>query len=267
MKFLLCLLVMGIASSLYAQVYKGVSIVHASLLTGTMPGAKPFTLGIRLKMEPGWHTYWKNPGDAGLPLSVEAVEPKGITLGELRFPTPHKLSTGDVATYGYEDEVIYLLPVKPSDAASAKHFKLKLSWLVCKEVCLPGEATLEFNADSLQSDQLKENQHQLDRWTARLPQPGAGFNLDKAGATYSVEKNGKLKVTMKFFEVAPGTVTDFFPEEIPDFVIDYSSINVTPDVVSMIVEPSTPTATLKTISGLAMIGTSGYEVSVPASKQ
>jgi DsbC/DsbD-like thiol-disulfide interchange protein len=267
MKTAIAIILLFVSMTAEAQIYKGIQVVFPSLVAGNVQPGKAFTLGIRLKIEPGWHTYWKNPGDAGLPMEATVLDAPNLSVGELRFPTPKKLSSADVATYGYEEEVVYLLSIKPKTPDAAKHFKIKLSWLVCKEVCLPGETVLEFNLDSIKSSDMKENQHLLDRWTARLPQPGAGFNLDKSGATYHIEKNGKLQVFMKFFDVAPGTITDFFPEEIKDFVIDYSKITVSPDGISMVLEPSVATATLTHISGLAIIGSSGYEVDLVASKE
>ena len=69
------------------------------------PG-KGFTLGIRLQLEPGWHTYWKNPGDAGLPLTAELLDSNGYKTGDLRFPTPHKIQASEDVLYGYDSEVV-----------------------------------------------------------------------------------------------------------------------------------------------------------------
>ena len=72
--------------------------VQASLVadtTGVSVG-KPFTVGVLLKIDPGWHIYWKNPGDAGLPTKVKWTLPDGFTAGELRYPTPHEFTLPEI---------------------------------------------------------------------------------------------------------------------------------------------------------------------------
>ncbi len=255
-----------VAATLFSQTYQGKPVSHVSLICGNIQPGKGFTLGIRMNLEPLWHAYWKNPGDAGLPMTAELIDANGFTTGDLRFPTPHKYLSADEALYGYDSEVVFLLPVKqPKQASLSPHFKVKLTWLACKEVCLPGNALLEFNADSVSVNERKENQRILDRWTARLPQPGIGFNLDKIGTTVT-EKDGKTSVFIKFLEMAPGTVTDFFPEVIDGWVLDYSHIIIGDAGITVTLTPESKDSKLTSIKGLVIIGTSGYEVNFPVDK-
>ncbi len=266
-QFFLFLSLLVFAMPSFSQMHNGRPVSHVSLLCGNIQPGKGFTLGIRMMLEPEWHAYWKNPGDAGLPMSAELADNGSFTAGPLRFPTPHKYLSSDAALYGYDSEVVFLLPIKPNAGnKSSPHFKVKLSWLACKEVCLPGEAILEFNADSVSIAQRKDNQRILDRWTAKLPQPGVGFNLDKIGTSVT-EKNGKMLVFIKFLEMAPGTVTDFFPEEIEGFVIDYSHITIGDAGITLTLTPESKNSKLTAIKGLVLIGTSGYEVNFPIAKQ
>ena len=264
--FIISFLIHNVAMPLFSQTYKGKPVSHVSLIAGNILSGKGFTLGIKMDLEPQWHTYWKNPGDAGLPMTAEVVDGHGYTAGELRYPTPHKYKTGDEVLYGYDSEVVFLLPIKVPAGIASAHFKVKLSWLACKEVCLPGNAILEFNADSVSALQRKENQKLLDRWTARLPQPGEGFNLDKIGTTVTEEK-GKLSLFMKFLEMAPGTITDFFPEVIDGFVTDYTNIAIGETGITLTLTPESKDSKLSGINGLVLIGTSGYEVYIPVQKQ
>src|SRR5689334_13567534 len=94
------------AMPLEAQTFKGKPVSHVSLVAGNILPGKGFTLGIRMILEPEWHAYWKNPGDAGLPMSAELEDAHGFTAGELRFPTPHKYLSADAALYGYDSEVV-----------------------------------------------------------------------------------------------------------------------------------------------------------------
>jgi thiol:disulfide interchange protein DsbD len=99
-------------------------------------------VGLHFKLEPGWHIYWINAGDAGGPTAVEWTLPNGITAGPLLFPAPKRLPLGPLMDFGYEGEVT--LPVKLDVAKGAKAGTLqtKVDWLVCREVCIPGKALL-----------------------------------------------------------------------------------------------------------------------------
>lgn len=105
-----------------------------------------FTLALELKMAPGWHTYWENGGDAGLPTSVEWKLPDGFVAGPLLFPVPHRYEEeGDLVTFGYADRVILLTEVTaPADLTPDQRVELSghASWLQCKDLCVPGEASL-----------------------------------------------------------------------------------------------------------------------------
>ena len=65
-------------------------------------------MGLKLRMADHWHTYWKNPGDSGLPTRIQWVLPEGWTAGEIQWPYPKPLPVGPLMNYGYEDEVVLL---------------------------------------------------------------------------------------------------------------------------------------------------------------
>ncbi len=113
-------------------------IAHAP--DGVAPGSALW-LGLRLTHLPHWHTYWKNPGDSGLPTSLTWTLPPGFVASEIAWPAPKKLPVGPLMNYGYENTV--LLPVAVTVPtgfdATALDVKLAAQWLVCKEVCIPQE--------------------------------------------------------------------------------------------------------------------------------
>lgn len=131
-----------------AQVYEGKQIVKASLLADTsaiVPG-KPFIVGLLLRIAPGWHTYWKFSGDAGLPTEIKWKLPPGWKIGEIEWPIPLKLKDpGDIVTYGYNDEVLLMQQITPPASVADTTVKLsaEASWLVCERICIPGNASLE----------------------------------------------------------------------------------------------------------------------------
>src|SRR3989441_9565368 len=108
------------------------------------PG-ETLTAGVRLKMPPGWHTYWRNSGDSGAPTKIDWQLPEGIKAGEIQWPVPEKLTVADLTTYVYHDEVLLMVPLTLADNAAAgpKELKARVSWLECERVCVPGNADVK----------------------------------------------------------------------------------------------------------------------------
>ena len=118
--------------------------VRAELLAWAPEGieaGKPVWLGLQLAHQPEWHTYWKNPGDSGLPTVLEWQLPAGVTAGEIAWPTPKKIPLGTLANYGYEGTVLLPVPLTVASGFNAQQLdiKLKAVWLVCRKECIPQE--------------------------------------------------------------------------------------------------------------------------------
>ena len=111
---------------------------------GVQSGATVW-VGLQLAHIPHWHTYWKNPGDSGLPTTLAWTLPEGVSASEISWPLPVKIPIGNLANYGYEGTI--LLPVRLTIGASFKapvlsseiDIGLKAAWLVCKTECIPQE--------------------------------------------------------------------------------------------------------------------------------
>jgi DsbC/DsbD-like thiol-disulfide interchange protein len=112
--------------------------------TSFQPG-KPVQTAIRMVVDPGWHTYWSNPGEAGMKPKVTWDLPEGWSAGEMLFPVPRHFSTGGLAGYGYEGMVIFPVTLTPPASATGKmELKGKISWLSCNDdSCVPGSAELK----------------------------------------------------------------------------------------------------------------------------
>jgi thiol:disulfide interchange protein len=114
-----------------------------SLAPAIAPGGT-LQVGLVLTLEEHWHVYWINAGDSGEPPKIIWTLPDGITAGPMQFPIPSRLPLGPLMDFGYEDEVAF--PVQLTATSSAKpgpiHLDAKVSWLVCREVCIPGKAHL-----------------------------------------------------------------------------------------------------------------------------
>ena len=108
------------------------------------PGT-PFHLGLRIAMAPGWHTYWRNPGEAGAPPEIALRLPAGATEGPIAWPAPRRIAEGPVMTYAYAGTVLLPLKVTPPAAAGAggAGFTIQATahWLVCKQICVPEQGS------------------------------------------------------------------------------------------------------------------------------
>ena len=101
----------------------------------------PLKLGLHFQLEPGWHIYWKNPGDAGQAPRIHWTSPAGVDGGEIDWPAPDRLTAGPLVDFGYERDV--LLPMSldaPAGALNEKRLELRgeVRALICREVCIPG---------------------------------------------------------------------------------------------------------------------------------
>ncbi len=104
-----------------------------------------FEVGLLFQLEPGWHIYWKNPGDAGQPPRLTWDLPKDLSAGEIIWPTPKRLPVGPLLDYGYEGQVLLPIPITAQaslPASGSQVIRLGLRVQVCREVCVPGKAEL-----------------------------------------------------------------------------------------------------------------------------
>ena len=148
MKHLLFSLLLLFAVPALAQPEPGPK-VHARLVAedrGVAPGGT-VTVALEEKIAAGWHTYWKNPGDAGAPTEIEWTLPAGWKAGAIQWPRPKRLPVGPLMDYGYEGTPWLLTSLTaPSDApAEPVTIKAHASWLVCQQICIPEEAMLSLN--------------------------------------------------------------------------------------------------------------------------
>src|SRR5262249_3650332 len=105
-------------------------------------------LAVELSIEPGWHVYWRNPGDAGLATSVKWQLPARASAGPIVWPLPERFSARALVGYGYRERVVLLVPVKVPQrfASETLTVEASVSWLACAEVCIPGEQVVKLTA-------------------------------------------------------------------------------------------------------------------------
>ncbi|MDM4764756.1 protein-disulfide reductase DsbD domain-containing protein [Pelomonas sp. SE-A7] len=128
------------------------------------PGQR-LVLALEQRIAPHWHTYWSNPGDSGQPTAIAWKLPAGATAGPILWPTPERIDIGPLANYGYSTQVLLLSEIQlPKDLQPGRDlaFEAAVTWLVCKDICLPQEAKLSLHLPvaakaqaSVQADSLK----------------------------------------------------------------------------------------------------------------
>jgi len=114
---------------------------------GVAPG-EPVDLALILDIRPGWHTYWRNPGDSGEPTRIDWRLPEGVTAGPIRWTYPELIRVGPLANYGYSGRAVHLVELKtPKDwpAGAPLEVIAEASWLVCEEHCIPERAELRLS--------------------------------------------------------------------------------------------------------------------------
>ncbi len=139
------------------------------------PG-EPFTVGLRLAADPGWHTYWRNPGDSGLATRIVWDLPEGIRAAAPDWPVPQVFEDQGLTTYGYEGEVTLLFALTPSaDLQSGRTVTLRaqVSWLACRVECVPGSAEISLDLPVRTSAPLEDARGRQAIGAARARMPGA----------------------------------------------------------------------------------------------
>jgi len=122
-------------------------------VTGIQPGT-PFTVAVFFEMEPGWHNYWRNAGDSGLPTKVEWELPEGFRAGEIQWPYPKKIVAFPLVDYGYSHEVALLVDITPPanlTTGSSVTLAAHVDWLICRDICLPAYQHVEVELPVLDS--------------------------------------------------------------------------------------------------------------------
>src|SRR6202167_2225640 len=174
-------------------------------------------LGLRFQLEKGWHVYWVNPGDSGEPPRVKWQLPAGVTVGEVEWPTPRRLGTSTIVDFGYEDDVMLVVPMY-ANALLATHGPAQLGAevkvLVCREMCIPGKAQLWLTLP-VKSQPPVPDARAADWFAAAreaLPQPApANWRVSGTDALDTIVltvKIGRQVTQATFFPLAESQVKD-----------------------------------------------------------
>ena len=163
-------------------------------------------VGFKFTLNPGWHTYWENPGDAGEGASIKWNLPNDVVASKILWPGPERIPVEPLMTFGYEDEVVLLTKISTS-AASAIPLNLnaQVSWYTCKEICIPQEAEVSIPI-KLGSKTPSVSKGLLEHTLGKVP---VEFN-----GTYRVNKlNNSYVLQGEFEKMDQYDSMYFFPKE------------------------------------------------------
>ena len=236
--------------------YQGRELVKAELVANTsaVVAGKTFTAGLLLKIAPGWHTYWRFSGDAGLPIELKWKLPDGWKTGPLRWPIPLKFDDpGDIKTYGYHDEVLLLQDITPSSSIPPEKVTLAAdaNWLVCERICIPGSAALQLELPTgLESSPA--NKELFARYEKLLPQDQPSGNNVSLGWSRS-GTDLHLKVTGQDF--ARHRQVDFYPLPDEKTIVGHPAVaSHSGDEVDFRISLESAADNLKSLPGLLVFG-------------
>lgn len=179
------------------------------------PG-ESFHLGVLLEPEPGWHVYWRNPGEAGLATDLVFDLPDGFAPGEVQWPTPVEFEQpGGVVGYGYEEPVVLAAAITtPATVGAPVPVTVTASWLACRDVCVLGSAKLEARLP-LAGAELAASRTALEGWSEALPTELEPALADLSVTGGPVPATGAAEmVAWLSWKTAPGRV-EFFPDPGP----------------------------------------------------
>ena len=169
------------------------------------------TIGLQLQLNKGWKTYWRSPGAAGYPISLNLENSVNLENFKLFHPIPYRFSFFDMETFGYTREVIFPINITTKDPLKDLYIKGSVSYLLCGTICIPREEIVSIHLKPSIS-YIKPSKTILDSYIAKVPGLGAEKGLELTSA-YLKEDYGNKK-----FVVIARSTTDKFVD--PDLIIE-----------------------------------------------
>lgn len=239
-------------------------------------GPGPARVGLYVELEPGWHLYWANPGDAGLAPNVRWVLPEGAAAGPLRHPVPDKAVQEGIVSFEHGSPVLVLCEIAPPASgwpAGPWKAAAVLEWMACRDTCVTGETEVEavvpgLGSSSARSGSLAEGRSVYERFAPLFPRPLAGSGL-VAGAARAEWTGAAWRVEIPLEGAGRAAASDFFVYPLDDFVIDNAGVTCREGKIIVPLAPSRGPGSPPppAIGGVLIVDGVGYEVSVAVLRQ
>lgn len=189
----------------------------------SIAAGRPLYLGLHFQLEKGWHIYWVNPGDSGEPPRVKWELPKGVSAGAIEWPTPRRLGTTSIVDFGYEDDVMLIVPVRVEAGFAAQQearVGAEVKVLVCREMCIPGKAEVSVTLP-VKSSQPAPNKETAGLFAATrksMPRPAPGawrFRVNDGKDSFElVADAGREIAQATFFPLAESQIKNAAPQDL-----------------------------------------------------
>jgi len=235
--------------------------------SASVAAGKTLWVDVHVTVAPGWHIYWKNPGDSGLPTEIAWTLPAGFAAGEIDWPVPERFVVGGIANFGHAGSADLLVPITPPatlDASSPAYLDATVKYLVCSEICIPGEGkvALDLPVGSGAPDPAQAARFAAARQNLPVAAPfAARFNAEAHDLRLTVPAAALTGITKPAVE--------FFPDA--DNALDASAapkVTAQNGGLALVMAKSTsPAAAVpKTLDGVLVLrgadgGTHGYLIS------
>lgn len=143
-------------------------------------GQETLRLGLEFQLKDDWKVYWRSPGDAGYPPSVDWAGSENFAQAEIAWPVPHRFELFGIQTAGYKHHVVFPLTVTVTDPSQPLRLKGVVDYLICSDICVPGHAEVSLALPADGSGGGQEAAHLIDQFQARVPAAGRGLTLSEA---------------------------------------------------------------------------------------
>jgi thiol:disulfide interchange protein DsbD len=232
----------------------------SSLAPAVAPGGSVYA-GLVFTMDDKWHVYWVNAGDSGNPPTIAWTLPKGVTAGPILYPAPSRLPLGPLMDFGYEDEVAFpvKISVDRSVPAGPIHLDAKITWLVCREQCIPGKAHMGLDLNVAPGAPAPSSSGPIAEALDNIPRPlPANMKVTVTG--------GKSDLVVALTTGKPVPSAEFYPFD-PDQIQNAADQGIEPSKTGIqlrIPRAAELTALPPVFHGVIKLSdTEAYEISAP----
>ena len=162
----------------------------------SVAGNSILTIGVHIRLEEGWKTYWRSPGDAGIPPTFDWSMSANVFETRIEWPVPEELVQFGMTTYGYRDEIVFPLQVVVADPSQLVRLRLAFGYAVCREVCIPVRAHLTLNIPAIGGEPNMAFAALINRFRARVPQEPtlAGMSVERVTMSADIARSLEIAV-------------------------------------------------------------------------
>ena len=153
--------------------------VRAITATGAVGTAEQISAGLEFDLADGWKTYWRSPGDAGLPVTADWSGSENVAEVEFGWPVPHRFSLFGLETFGYGGRVVFPLVGRPETPGAPVSLRGRVDYLVCEEICIPHSAEVSLDLPAGTQTPSREG-FLIERFRSQLPSEASGLSLESA---------------------------------------------------------------------------------------